>query len=113
MSYCGNKKCGIWMIVIIPVVIALHSFAFMYLWNLLVTDIFSLRIIDFWEALGLVAMIKLLFMVGHKGRCCRGKGKCHTHSKEYDDAGFKNRMKEHFTSKYCCDSKEDKDNIKE
>ena len=108
MSYCGNKKCGIWMILIVPAVIALHSFVFMFLWNLLITDIFSLRIIDFWEALGLVAMAKLLFMTAHKGKNCNGGG-CSTDSQEKmrDGSGFKNRMRDHFTSKYCCDAKEE------
>ena len=101
MSCCGNKKCGIWMIVIIPAVVALHSFAFMYLWNLLVTDIFSLRFINFWEALGLVAMAKLLLMTAHKGR----HGLYAKHDQEHDHTGFKDRMRDHFSSKYCCTKK--------
>jgi len=90
------------MVIIIPVVIALHSFAFMYLWNLLLTDIFSLRFIDFWESLGLMAMAKLLFMTAYNGRGCRNKNECGTQQVEHDGSGFKERMRDHFTSKYCC-----------
>ena len=105
MRSCGNKKCGLWMVVIIPAVVALHSFAFMSLWNHLITDIFSLRIITFWETLGLVAMAKLLFMVAHKGGC-KGKKRCHSHQNE-EGSKFNMSMREHFKSKYCCSTKEE------
>lgn len=104
MSCHKNKKCGIWMIVIIPVIVSLHSFAFMYLWNLLVTDIFSLRFINFWESLGLIAIVKLLFMIGYRG----SKGSCSIQNDKDDNyASFKVRMRDHFASKYCCTKEED------
>jgi hypothetical protein len=109
MRPCGNKKCGIWMVAIIPAVVALHSYAFFFLWNLLITDIFSLRSINFWEALGLVTMAKLLFMTAYKGGCHSKKHSCHSNSEE-DGSSFKKSMREHFKSKYCCSTKdEDKD----
>ena len=100
------------MIIIIPVMIALHSFAFMYLWNLLVTDIFSLRLIGFWESLGLVAMVKLLFMTGHRGKGCNSKN---SSGNGHDDSsvGFKERMRDHFTSKYCCTKDSEDENTSE
>lgn len=90
------NRCKNWMILIFPIVAALHVYVFMYLWNLLVTDIFSLREINFWESLGLVAMVKLLFMVGSgRSKCCC-KSSCNSES-----VGFKSNLKEHFKSKYC------------
>ncbi len=100
------------MIVIIPAVVALHSFAFMYLWNLLITDIFTLRFIDFWEALGLIAMAKLLFMTAFKGRGCGGRSNCNSQETDHDGSGFKDRMRDHFTSKYCY-TKKDEEKIEE
>ena len=95
------------MIVIVPAVIALHSYVFMFLWNLLITDIFSLRFINFWETLGLVAMAKLLLMTGHRG----SKHSCHTNRDEHGKAGFKERMHDHFTSKYCCSEEKKEGNM--
>ena len=87
--------------VFMPAIVALHSYAFMLLWNLLITDIFDLRVINFWEALGLVAIVKLLFMVGsHKKggcKCGHGAGYCNTDSK----GDFKQSMRDHFKTKYC------------
>ena len=105
MSKKGWKCTG--MAVFIPLVVALHSYAFMWLWNVLITDIFSLRVIDFWEALGLVAMAKLLFMTGHrKGGCGCGNNQCSSSPKQE----FKNKLKDHFTRKYC-DSKASEEQV--
>jgi len=40
---------------------ALFSFATMFLWNWIVPDLFGLRSITFWQALGLLLLCRLLF----------------------------------------------------
>lgn len=101
-----GSKCSIWMLVIAPAVVVLYVYTFMLLWNFLITDIFALRFITFWEALGLLALAKLVFMTAHKG-----KNKCNCSCKIGGDEkpNFKERMREHFTSKYCSDSNSKKE----
>jgi hypothetical protein len=42
-------------------VVAVVSFALMGLWNVLMPDIFAVKAITFWQALGLLVLSKLLF----------------------------------------------------
>ena len=50
----------------------------MWLWNWLVTDLFGLRRLGFWEALGLLALCRILF--GGLGRSHNGGGGKHARS---------------------------------
>ena len=43
------------------IVVAVVSFAVMSLWNALMPNIFAVRAITFWQALGLLVLSKLLF----------------------------------------------------
>ena len=56
---------------LVALVIALVSFLFMNLWNWLMPALFGLRIITFWQALGLLILCKILFG-GFRGRYGRG-----------------------------------------
>jgi len=49
------------IIVAIAALVAGVSFLVMHLWNTLIPDIFGLREITFWEALGLLVLSKILF----------------------------------------------------
>lgn len=60
-------KQGIWvakiigMIVMGIILVFAFTMATMYLWNWLVPDLFNGPVIDFWKALGLLALSKILF----------------------------------------------------
>ena len=56
---------------LVALFIALFSFLLMSLWNWLMPALFGLRIITFWQALGLLILCKILFG-GFWGRYGRG-----------------------------------------
>ncbi len=51
------------------------------LWNALMPGIFHLRMISYWEAVGLFVLAKLFFGLGHGGR---GRGRHHHPHKHFD-----------------------------
>lgn len=62
------------VIVFAILIMALVVYGTMYLWNLLMTDIFNLRAISYWEALGLLILAKILFGFGnHSSKGSRHK----------------------------------------
>jgi len=52
---------GVKVLVIVAVVIGVVSFAVMSLWNWLVPALFGGPVLDYWEALGLLVLARLLF----------------------------------------------------
>jgi|GEM_PF-466829 len=55
-------KSGMWkMILIRMVVVVAFSAVAMVLWNLLIPDIFGLKIINFWQAAGLFILSRIMF----------------------------------------------------
>ncbi len=60
-------KKGFKIFAIILVAGSLISFAVMMLWNWLIPAIFGAAVINFWQALGIVALCKLLFGFGRAG----------------------------------------------
>ncbi|WP_462266729.1 hypothetical protein [Mucilaginibacter sp.] len=79
---------------------ALISFAVMQLWNGLMPDIFHLGTITYWQALGLLALSKLLFGFGGRGRFGGGApwGRARmqerfAHLSDEEREAFKARMK--------------------
>src|SRR6516165_1778759 len=66
------------------IALALFGFVVMSLWNWLMPPIFGLRVISFWQALGLVVLSKILF------------GGFHTHQGRY--AAWRHRMRERWGS---------------
>lgn len=58
-------------------IVAVFSAAVMLLWNWLMPAIFGLTTICFWQALGLLALCRILF--GHKGRRHHFGGMRHHH----------------------------------
>ncbi len=63
------------MAVFAAIVIAVFGQAVLQLWNLLIPGIFGLRPISFWQALGLVALSRILFGgwgMFRGGAGCRG-----------------------------------------
>jgi hypothetical protein len=56
-----NKKIHFWWPLLMLAFLALLSFAVMLLWNWLLPDIARLPEITFWQALGLLALSRILF----------------------------------------------------
>jgi hypothetical protein len=92
------------------VVISIFGWVTMLLWNWLVPDLFNGNVINFWQSLGLLMLIKILFWgVGGRYHCHRHPGapwknrfyeKLSKMSPE-DREAFKNKMKE----KWCTPQK--------
>ncbi len=88
-------------VVLAPIFIALYGFAVQYLWNWLLPDIVGATEITFWQALGLIALSKLLFGFGRSGG---GKHKC-----GHKSHSWKSKMKDKFANMseeeraQCCD----------
>ncbi|HUI30745.1 MAG TPA: hypothetical protein VLX91_11050 [Candidatus Acidoferrales bacterium] len=58
-----------WFIFGLPFVLlflAIGTFVLMWLWNLLLPEIFGIKMITFWQALGLLILSKLLFGGVHR-----------------------------------------------
>ncbi len=105
-------KRGMWIgkilvLIVVGVAIAFgFVMAVMYLWNWLVPALFAGPIITFWQALGLLALSKILFSGFGKGGHCRNrhigswrpywKEKWNTMTPE-DRERFKEKMKD----KWC------------
>lgn len=56
-----RPKKWIWIALFGILFIALVPFATMYLWNWLMPEIFNLTVINYWQALGLLILSKILF----------------------------------------------------
>jgi Ca2+/H+ antiporter, TMEM165/GDT1 family len=54
------------VLVIIIVAVSMMGFVVMQLWNALMPQIFGLRLLTFWQALGLLLLAKLLFGGFHR-----------------------------------------------
>jgi hypothetical protein len=58
-------------VVLIPIVLAAVSYALMLLWNWLIPAVIGWKAIDFWQAMGLLVLSRLLFGFrggwGHRG----------------------------------------------
>jgi hypothetical protein len=107
-------KRGIWvvkvlgMIVIGFILVWAFVLATMYLWNWLVPELFSGPVITFWQALGLLALSKILFSGFGKGGRCHGghwKGRYwKSHLKEKWSTMTpeeRERLKEKMRGKWC------------
>ena len=110
-------KRGWWILKAIVfglLMVTLVSFATLWLWNWLVPDLFGGPVLTFWKALGLLALIKILFWSvgkgGHWGNHNSGpwrpywKAKWDSISPE-DRARFKEKMKD----KWCQPRQESQD----
>ena len=102
-----NKK-WIWMaplaILAIPVFIFIGGELVMHLWNWLLPTLFGWRLITFWQALGLLALCRILFGgwgshgPGRPGRSnlrSRMKERCESMTPEERER-FRQRMRERF-----------------
>ena len=69
MSNYWIKK-GVGMAFMTLIAIIIYGYVFMWLWNMLVPEIFGLTTINYWQSFGLIFMAKLLFGFNtgkHKG----------------------------------------------
>lgn len=60
MKHHRYKKT-IALVVLLPILLALLSYVFMRLWNWLIPDIFGLKMINYWQAMGLFVLAKIAF----------------------------------------------------
>ncbi len=79
------------------------TFALMLLWNWLMPVIFGLTVITFWQALGLLALSKILFGSAHKPNF-KNRDRSHMHKEQF--------MKR-FGKKSCSNAEHKKDTIDE
>ncbi len=95
------------MILAALVFAALFAAGVMYLWNWLMPDLFGLKMIGYWQAIGLLVLSKILFSGWSGG----GHKKCdHCKSKWQDQQGTdKYSMKAKFMEKWSnCHAEESK-----
>jgi hypothetical protein len=52
---------GVKFFILVTLLIGVIGWVFMHLWNWLVPDIFGFKALDFWHALGLLVLCRLLF----------------------------------------------------
>ena len=96
-------KKGWWigkMVVLGMLFVTVMGVVTMYLWNWLVPVLFSGPIINFWQALGLVALSKILFGFGGKG----GHSRSHA---------WKSEFKQKWMDKYSHMSPQDREKLKQ
>lgn len=84
---------GIKILLIVILAGALMSFAVMMLWNWLMPVVFNARVISFWEALGILALTKLLFGF-NRGWGGKHWGHGHYYGKEKMEERLKNMSPE-------------------
>jgi len=84
MMFNGHERGkGFWIkrAIFIPIAIAAGVFIFgsvvMLLWNAIIPAVFGLKVITFWEALGILILSKILFGGFGGGR---GHRRCHNHA---------------------------------
>jgi hypothetical protein len=98
-------KRGIWVVKILGMIaigfILVFAFvmATMYLWNWLVPELFAGPVINFWQALGLLALSKILFSGIGKGRGHNGR--------------WKSNWKSHWQEKWSSMTPEDQERFKQ
>ena len=102
---------GLMIATIIALVAAFFAGVFMYLWNWLVPELFNGPVLNFWQAIGLIVLAKMIFGFGshnkrswHKasGWKSNWKDRCANLSEE-----DKEKWKSHFMNKWNCDVKEE------
>lgn len=64
-------KKFVMFIVLAPIAVVGIGYGFMWLWNWLIPSLFSGPLINFWQAVGLIALSKILFGGCHSGRKCK------------------------------------------
>ncbi|MBK8925971.1 MAG: hypothetical protein IPM74_08715 [Crocinitomicaceae bacterium] len=89
------KAKYIWWPIGFAAIVVIVSFIVMWLWNWLMPELFGLVVINFWQALGLLILSKILFggVWGHHKACHHG----HHHDWKY-----------RFKSKWQCMSEDER-----
>lgn len=83
-----HRHHWIYFLLIIVGGLAVFGFGTMYLWNWLLPSLFQLPVINFWQAIGLLVLSRLLF---------GGLGHVHTMMHGYGGFDFRRRMMERWT----------------
>ena len=89
-KYFGNPRRKYWLFLLIPLGIAAFAlvmgYLVMWLWNAILPDVLGVRSINYWQAIGILALSRILFggfggkgggrgnKWRHKGRKFRAKG---------------------------------------
>ena len=114
-----KKKMILMPIFFIAMVIVI-GFAVMYLWNWLMPEIFDLQTINYWQAMGILVLSKILFGgCGHKSKCCgskhgnQGQWK-HKFKHKWSNMSEEDKSKWQEKFGYCCEPKSKKaDDVKD
>jgi hypothetical protein len=77
-----RNKFGYKMIPLVLVAIVFATAAVMYLWNLVLVPVIGVGIISYWQAMGILALSRILFGSKSKGRH-HGHGHCCSHGGEH------------------------------
>lgn len=91
-------------IVFVALMVAIFGMATMLLWNWLVPVLFAGPVITFWQAIGLLALIKILFWSGGKGHHHKGDHPWKSYWKrkwESMPAEDRDRLKKRMMDKWC------------
>ena len=109
-----KKRPPVWLLfILVPLgigmvlgLVFLFVLLFMLLWNVLMPDIFNLSTIDYWQAMGLLLMARLLFGMGFHSRPGYKK------KRFYAPEDWKTHFKERFHREKEDHFQEEKDGIK-
>lgn len=90
MSCCGKDRGKMFWVkraILIPIAVVVGVFVFgivvMYLWNSILPGVLGVGTITFWQAIGILALAKILF-----GGCGMGRHrhhKCHGHRHKFSE----------------------------
>jgi hypothetical protein len=97
-----RNRFGYKMIPMVIVAIILATAAVMYLWNLVLVPVIGVGIVSYWQAMGILALSRILF--GSKS-----KGRCHGHGHR---CGNRSEYKKRWKEKYENLSEDEKDKMK-
>jgi len=116
--FSGNKKKKLFFMIPCGITLALlFVWGVQLLWNVLMPEIFGLKIISFWQAFGLLLLSKILFggfrFKGRRGDMCHGHD-FNNPSQQFSDedrSRFKAEWKRRFSAA-CHDQNRNDDEIK-
>lgn len=116
--FSGNKKKKLFFMIPCGIVLALlFVWGVQLLWNVLMPEIFGLKIISFWQSFGLLLLSKILFggfrFKGRRGNMCNGHdfNNQSQHFTDDDRSRFKEEWKRRFSA--ACHNRKNDDEIKD
>jgi hypothetical protein len=104
-TYSSNKKKKLFFMIPCGIILALlFVWGVQLLWNILMPEIFGLKMISFWQAFGILLLSKILFggfrFKGRRHEMCHGQcfNKHAQHCTDDDRSKFKAEWKRRFSA---------------